>query len=90
MISPPGISETVEHLVEFEKRDLETEETNDVMIVFTVGICVTFMNYKCKNLQIHCGLAPSQPTTFWHLVYIDNMLINYLIKINKKNSKLDF
>lgn len=29
-----GISDKMEHLVEFEKRDEETEETNDVMIVF--------------------------------------------------------
>jgi len=41
-----GISDKVEHLVEFEKREEETEESNDVMIVFTIGICVTFMNYN--------------------------------------------
>lgn len=36
-----GISEKVEHLVEFQKREEETEETNGVMIVFTIGMYVS-------------------------------------------------
>jgi len=33
-----NISEKMDHLVEFQKRKEETDETNDVMIVFTIGM----------------------------------------------------